>query len=158
MIQFAAWPLLSGLVGNLGSSVLKCRTLLDHLSETSWLSYSFQDSLPGIEFHFAISLELMLCLALHAVLPKTMSPVVLDLVLLAFQYLLEIGLVLLNLYLDLGLICQDLIAVAISTPISAIHTTLCPLILIPIHLKRSVEFISEHFRARYFLLGKVIHY
>lgn len=61
----------------------------------------------------------MLCLALHALLPKTMSPVVLDLVLLAFKYLLGIGLVLLHLYLDSGLICQDLIAVAISTPIFA---------------------------------------
>lgn len=66
----------------------------------------------------------MLCLALQAVVPKTMSPVVLELVLLAFQYLLGIGLVLWYLYLDLGLICQDLIVVAIYRPLSA-YIKLC---------------------------------
>lgn len=62
VIQFAAWSLLSGLFRNLASSVLKCRMLLDHLNETYFLSNSFQDTVPGIGFHFASFLELMLAL------------------------------------------------------------------------------------------------
>ena len=133
-----AWLLHSGLVGNLGSSNPTRRMWLDHVSGTYFLSYSFQTSLLGIGFHFAVFLDMMLALFGTPSIPCGAFKnnvcgqyCLIGLVLLVFQYLPGIGQVLWYLCLDLGVICQDLFVVGISAPIFAYiqHCTPRPWIL-----------------------------